>query len=247
MSGSRLDRADLKAVAGGPISFLYLPDGPDIKLQFKADDAGAALSALGLTGGVRGGLLVMNGVTKGGDGPRMTKGAIDLRAFRLTNAPIAARLLNALSLTGFVDLLSGQGLGFDRLNSEIDYQDGRITLRDGRTAGALGISFEGDVDLPRDRVALKGTVVPVDTFNRILAAIPVLGDIITGGSRGGLIGWTYTVTGSPNDPSVSVNPLSMFAPGFLRNLFFLGPSQAAPKVPPAPAAPTASPAPPPEK
>jgi hypothetical protein len=56
----------------------------------------------------------------------------------------------------------------------------------------------------------------------------VLGDVITGGARGGLIGWTYSVSGSSNDPKVSVNPLSMFAPGFLRNLFFLGPKESDP-------------------
>jgi hypothetical protein len=104
----------------------------------------------------------------------------------------------------------------------MDYSDGKITFRNGRSAGALGISFEGDVDFDRDSIALKGTVVPVDTFNRIVAAIPVLGDILTGGNRGGFIGWTYAVSGAPDDPKVSVNPLSIFAPGFLRNLFFLG-------------------------
>jgi hypothetical protein len=33
------------------------------------------------------------------------------------------------------------------------------------------------------------------------------------------------VSGTADDPRVAVNPLSMFAPGFLRNLFFLGPSE----------------------
>ncbi len=74
----------------------------------------------------------------------------------------------------------------------MDYANGKITLRDGRSAGALGISFEGDLDMDRDKVALKGTVVPVDTFNKIVAAIPLIGDALTGGSRGGFLGWTYS-------------------------------------------------------
>ncbi len=230
MSGSRLERADLKAVAGnGPLSLSYQPDGSAIDLHLAADDAGAALAGLDITGGVRGGTLHLDGTTKGGDGPRITVAKLDMRDFRLTKAPIIARLVNALSPTGFVDLLSGQGLAFDRLEAGLDYGDGKIKLTDGRSAGALGISFEGDVGLDDGKIALKGTVVPVDTLNRIIEAIPVIGEIVGGGSRGGFLGWTYSVSGTTSDPKVSVNPLSMFAPGFLRNLFFLGPSEAAPK------------------
>jgi uncharacterized protein YhdP len=222
LSGGRLDAANLTAVAGGPVTLTYQPEGDSIALHFAADNAGAALSSLGLTRGVRGGVLRLDGATQVSDEPWLTKASLDLKQFRLIDAPIIARLVNAMSLTGFVDLLSGQGLGFDQLSAEMDYSDGKITFRNGRSAGALGISFEGDVDFDRDSIALKGTVVPVDTFNRIVAAIPVLGDILTGGNRGGFIGWTYAVSGAPDDPKVSVNPLSIFAPGFLRNLFFLG-------------------------
>jgi hypothetical protein len=233
LSGSRLDAADVKAKAGGPVTFTYAPEGDGLALHFAAQDAGAALAGLSLTRGVRGGVLHLDGKTSLGD-PRITTATLDMTDFRLVDAPIIARLVNAISLTGFIDLLSGQGLNFEHLNSQMDYTNGKITFRDGRTTGALGLSFEGDVDLDRDKIALKGTVVPANTLNSILAAIPVLGDVITGGSRGGLIGWTYTVSGTPNDPKVSVNPLSMFAPGFLRNLFFLGPSQAKPKAEDAP-------------
>ncbi len=241
LSGSRLDRAALKATAGGAVTLDYTPVDAEIALHFAAQDAGRALAALGVTRGVRGGTLTIDGKTNPGEGARLTTGSIDMLDFRLTNAPIIARLVNAVSLTGFVDLLSNQGLAFDRLSGRIDYMDGKITFHDGRSAGALGLSFEGDVDFDRNQIALKGTVVPANTLNRILAAIPVLGDIITGGQRGGLIGWTYTVSGTPDDPRVSVNPLSMFAPGFLRNLFFLGPSEAERKVGEPP--PTAGPAP----
>jgi hypothetical protein len=229
LSGGRLDRAEIKAVAGGPLTLSYVPAGDVIALHLAADDAGAALWGLGLTRGVKGGTLHFDGTTDPGRNPWRTSGALDLSKFRMTDAPIAARLVNAVSPTGFVDLVQGQGLGFDRLSADIDYADGKITLRDGRSAGALGISFEGDLDMDHDKVALKGTIVPVDTFNKIVAAIPIIGDALTGGSRGGFLGWTYSVSGNTNDPQVSVNPLSVFAPGFLRNLFFLGPEQAEPK------------------
>ncbi len=225
LAGTRLDRADLKAVAGGSLALTYTPGGGGRVLSLSADDAGQALAAMGLTRGVRGGILRIDGSTDTSKEPWRTTGTLDIKDFRLTDAPIMARLVNAVSPTGLMDLLSGQGLGFDHLESGIEYADGTIGFRDGRSAGALGISFEGDVNQDKDTVALKGTVVPADTFNRIVSSIPLVGDMLTGGSRGGLFGWTYTVTGTTNDPSVSVNALSIFAPGFLRNLFFLGPEE----------------------
>jgi hypothetical protein len=54
----------------------------------------------------------------------------------------------------------------------------------------------------------------------VISSIPLIGDILTGGAGGGLFAFTYTIRGSFADPSVSVNPLSVLAPGFLRRLFF---------------------------
>ena len=229
LSGGRLDRADIKAVAGKPLTLSYKPAGDIIALHMAADDAGAALWGMGLTRGVKGGTMKLDGTTDPGRNPWLTTATLDLRDFRLTDAPVAARLVNAASPTGFMDLLRGQGLNFDRLNTEVDYANGKIGLRNGRSAGALGISFEGDLDMNSDRIALKGTIVPVDTFNKIVAAIPLIGDALTGGSRGGFLGVTYSVAGTTADPKVSVNPLSALAPGALRNLFFLGAEQPEPK------------------
>lgn len=229
LSGGRLDRADIKAMAGKPLTLSYKPAGDIIALHMAADDAGAALWGLGLTRGVKGGTLNLDGTTDPGRNPWLTTATLDLRDFRLTDAPVAARLVNAASPTGFMDLLRGQGLNFDRLNTEVDYTNGKIGLRNGRSAGALGISFEGDFDMASDKIALKGTIVPVDTFNKIVAAIPLIGDALTGGSRGGFLGVTYSVSGTTADPKVSVNPLSALAPGFLRNLFFLGAEKPEPK------------------
>jgi hypothetical protein len=225
--GGRLVRAHARALAQKPVTFDFTPKSDVTALHLVAEDAGATLAALDLTRGMSGGVLRLDGETRIQAGSRLTSATLDIRDFRLLNAPITAQLLNAISPTGFVDELSGKGLAFDQLKARMDYGDGRLTFHDGRSAGTLGISFEGAVDLDKNVVALKGTVVPVDTLNSIFRAIPVLGEALTGGGRGGLFGWTYSVTGSPEDPKVSVNPLSMFAPGFLRNLFFLGPSQPA--------------------
>ena len=54
----------------------------------------------------------------------------------------------------------------------------------------------------------------------MLGRIPVLGNILTGGEKGGgVFAATYTMTGPMEEPVILVNPLSALTPGFLRNLF----------------------------
>src|SRR6185369_15568161 len=84
LTGGRLDQADLRAKAGGRLSLSYQPSAPDgaIALHLMAEDAGAALAGLGITG-VRGGTLALDGETRGADTQRMTRGTLDMRNFRL--------------------------------------------------------------------------------------------------------------------------------------------------------------------
>ncbi len=63
---------------------------------------------------------------------------------------------------------------------------------------------------------LRGTLVPSYTLNSLLGNIPILGMLLTGGEGEGVFALTYRVRGSVESPTVSVNPLSVLAPGFLR-------------------------------
>ena len=65
---------------------------------------------------------------------------------------------------------------------------------------------------------MTGTIVPAYTINSLLGNIPLLGRVFTGSEGSGIFAATYKIEGPVDDPSVSVNPLSMLAPGFLRNL-----------------------------
>jgi len=69
---------------------------------------------------------------------------------------------------------------------------------------------------------MEGTLVPAYTINSFLGQVPVLGPLIVGREGEGIFALTYRVRGSANDPSVTVNPLSALAPGFLRRLFEFG-------------------------
>lgn len=234
---SRIERLELDAMAGGkPVSARYLPVATGGKsLHFEAGNAGVALSALGISNAIRGGQVMVNAQPAvKADNPRETArdmtGTVVLSNFEVRGAPVLAKLLNAMSLSGIIDLLNNKGLSFKRARAGFAYIDrGQpatdrnqrlIKLADGQTSGAsLGLMFEGAIDLWRKVYDLNGTIVPVSDLNTILNKIPLLGDVLTAGGEG-IFAATYKITGPQKDPDVSVNPLSVLAPGILRKIFF---------------------------
>lgn len=227
----RIDQLELNAAAGrAPLSVRYLPAGKGHSLNLEAGNAGAALGAFGIVKSIQGGKLSVNGRTGANDSPRDLRGTAVLTDFTLKDAPVIAKLLNAMSLPGILSLLSGQGITFKKARVNFVWQDRgppthdknvrMIRLSDGKTSGAsLGLTFEGDIDNWRDVYDLNGTIIPVSDINKILNMIPIIGNVLTAGGEG-IIAATYTIKGPTEDPTVMVNPLSVLAPGILRKIFF---------------------------
>ncbi|WP_026870548.1 AsmA-like C-terminal domain-containing protein [Inquilinus limosus] len=209
---------------GRPIDLRLTPQQgqPDRQiLTLRSEDAGEALRVLDIAENITGGSLLATGTRNGVTGA--IDGRVDARGFVLREAPGMARLLAATSPSGLQDLFGTSGLTFNRLDADFTYAAAqrRITLKQGRGAGGdLGLAFDGVIDLRAETIDLAGTIVPIYHINSVISSIPLIGDILTGGEGGGLFAFTYTIRGSFADPSVSVNPLSVLAPGFLRRLFF---------------------------
>jgi hypothetical protein len=78
---------------------------------------------------------------------------------------------------------------------------------------------QGYIDIGKDKLDLNGVYVPFYQFNHAIGGIPLLGPVLTGGENEGVFGVNYRVSGSASQPTLTVNPLSPFAPGFLRKMF----------------------------
>ncbi|CAK0771489.1 putative DUF3971 domain-containing protein [uncultured Gammaproteobacteria bacterium] len=224
--GNGWERAEINARLGegtGTVTVALRPDGGKRRLEASCDDAGLLLKLLDWSEGVRGGRLHLTGEGDTADPKRTLTGRVEMSEFTVIKAPVLARLLNAMSLAGLIELLQGEGLVFSRLDGGYRWSGDTLVFNNLRTAGgALGLTLQGRLDLGRDNAELEGTVVPIYSVNRILGLIPLLGDLISGGEGNGLFAATWSMSGPLSEPSISVNPLSMLAPGFLRNLFFLG-------------------------
>ena len=214
-----LSAAISSKVGTGDMRLTLVPRGGGRDLMVTAADAGAVLAAFGLTDDVRGGRLTIDGRYDDEETVNKLKAKIGIEDFRVVHAPLLARLLAVTSITGIPDLLSGDGIGFRELSMQVTKLPGRLEIADGRTSGqALGLTVQGSIEGPDEVTNLNGTVVPFNSVNSMFEKIPLIGDLVTG-RGGGVFAFTYSVTGPIDNPSVSVNPLSVLAPGFLRNLF----------------------------
>ena len=172
----------------------------------------------------------MKGEPTPNGGLRDMRGSVVLSDFVLRDAPVLALLLNSMSLVGVLDILNGEGIAFKRARVNFNWVDrGQpaqhknvrlIKLRDGRTSGAsLGLNFEGEIDNWANVLDMDGTIIPISGVNNVLSGIPLVGEILTGGGSG-ILAATYKIKGPKDKPQVSVNPLSVLAPGILRKIFF---------------------------
>ena len=219
--GSDWVQADLAALSasGGPLTLQMQPTADaGFVLRVAAGDAGDALAAFGILDSVNGGRMSLDATRQGADGP--IRGTLTASEFRLRRAPVMARLLAALSLSGLSDLLNTDGIGFEGVTADLTLDGDKLTIAGGRMAGgSLGLTVEGVIDLAADTLDTEGTIVPVYGVSRVIGEIPVLGDLLTGGEGEGILAFNYAISGPLDDPQVSVNPLSVLAPGVLRDLF----------------------------
>ena len=230
----RFNQMELDGIAGkGDLYVRYKPDGSGKRtFRLEADDAGATLKAFGIYPNIIGGKLVIYGEPIKGVFDRNLKGRAEMTNFRVVKAPALAKLLGLMSLNGVSQALNNEGLVFTKLESKFDWvyrpKGSILVLKDGGTSGnAVGLTFDGTFDNAAQMIDVEGTVIPLSGVNKIIGSIPLVGDILTGGT-GSLIAATYSMKGVGADVKTFVNPLSVLTPGILRRILF---ENSTPQVP----------------
>lgn len=216
-----LRRVDFESEYGGG-GALRLSLGADAlgvgqKLSLTTDSTGDLVDALFGISSLTGGSGRLDATVIEG-GP--VAGTFAADALTLRDAPVVARLLSIGSLDGLANVLSGEGLYFDRLRGAVTLEDGVLGLQDARLTGsALGLSANGAVDLSDREFDLSGAVAPAYGVNSFLGAIPLLGDLLVSREGEGVVAFAYGVEGPIGSPTISVNTLSALTPGIFRRLF----------------------------
>ncbi|MDE8346931.1 MAG: DUF3971 domain-containing protein [Acidocella sp.] len=204
--------------AAGGVSLIIGRDaGGRTALGLRTADGGALLNALGLSREISGGDLVLNADYGAGAD---TQGRLTLKHFRLMDAPVFTKVLQAATIYGVGAATSGPGLSFARAVVPFKMTDDALYLDGARAFSAsLGFTASGRIALGHDDIDLDCTIIPAYALNALPGKIPLLGHLFTAEAGGGLFAVRAHVTGSRADPQISVNPLSVLAPGVLRDVF----------------------------
>ena len=207
---------------GKPFNFRILrnPKGSR-QLSLHAENAGLFLKSIDLFDAMEGGDLSITGdYTESANSSSLLQGRVDINDHTVKNASVLAKMLSLASLTGIFDTLQGKGIHFARLSAPFTLSHDVITLDKAKTHGdALGLTAEGTITFPKVELNIQGTIVPSYSLNHVLGNVPLIGGVLTGGEGQGVFAARYDVTGTQDDPKVSVNPLSILTPGFLRGVF----------------------------
>lgn len=192
-------------------------------LTLTSGDAGSLARFANLYGHMRGGLL---NVRLNNESGANWSGNIDIRSFTLVEEN---RLQSIVSTPGQdgrslnsavkrdIDVSSAK---FQRAFARIVYRDGALSAENGIVRGEqIGATFQGMVRDAVGSLDMTGTFMPAYGLNRLFAELPIIGAILGNGRDRGLLGITFKVTGSIDKPQLTVNPLSLIAPGVFRQIF----------------------------
>jgi hypothetical protein len=192
------------------IEIQTMPAENGMSIRVLAADAGAVLAAAQVYKSARGGAMDLR-LT-----PLATRGNYDgsvaITGLRVQNASALAELLNAVSVVGLLDQLSGEGILFNNVRGRFVLTPQGVDLREGAaTGGSLGVTMQGVYNVLTQGLNMQGTISPVYVLNGIGELIAKRGE--------GVVGFNYTLKGSAKSPDVAVDLLSVLTPGFLRDIF----------------------------
>ncbi len=219
----------VKGEGGGPV------------LVVQSADAGAFLRFTDVYRRMAGGELIFQMALGGERQP----GNLAIRDFELRDEPALRRIASQQPVPSGPDDARGQArpppinasvARFEKAKADFVRTAARLDFRDAVMWGTqVGFKLDGWLDYARDRVDIQGTFVPAYGLNNVFAQVPLFGPLLGGGQYEGLFAVNFRVSGSASAPTLTINPLSAIAPGFLRKLF--GASASNPTGVPPPALP----------
>lgn len=226
----QLSRATMTGTTNGKLrtTMSIVPKNGITTTKLVSSNAGQALQFLNLYNKMRGGKLSATFKQKG-NGPH--RGKVTVSKFRLKNEPRLKRLLAQKPIDGDKQgrsrSASDSRLGIDPddvkiriATADIIKDDKSLVIENGLLrASDVGSNFSGTIYNAAGVMDLKGTYLPGYGLNKIASKIPIVGLAFGDGTKRGFFGITYRLRGKARNPKISVNPISVIAPGIFRKIF----------------------------
>lgn len=213
LTGSRFDRLQVSAKLPGDAPLTARIAGRDADgvqtWSFEAGNSGEAARLLGMRRVIEDGSVRASGTIRPAGENLCWDGKVEVDNFRVTNAPLAARVLTAAALTGIANLARGRGVGFTTLHAGFSLKGNDLRIRELAGYGAeLGLIVpRGDVSLDTGSIQAEGTLWPAHALNIGFRSIPILREMLTGPEGQGLIGISFEARGTLDEPEIQTSPV----------------------------------------
>lgn len=207
------------------LSKIYInlkPDATRRKLTARCKNIGELLKSLGIFENFQEGYLKLAAVNPHfGPEHKYWTGKLVIQNFKLLQVPFLGRLLSMAFPSGLSDFASkDQALSFSNYKTSFKADSKRLTITNGYAYGpSLGFSINGSVYNHLKTLNIYGSIMPAYFLNTLIAKVPLIGRLITGGKNEGIFGVAYKITGPRAQPHISINPVSALTPGLLRKIF----------------------------
>ena len=191
------------------------PEGEHV-FVLDSNNAGSTLRVLRLYENMSGGILKIEGKT---DAENNFIGHARIRDFSIHETPVLTKILTLASLSGMVDLLTGEGLSFSHFDAPFEYKNKVFYINNANMFGnVLGLNGTGTIERQNKKINLQGIVSPAYGLNQIIGSIPIVGTILTG-KDGKVFAINYSVSGNLENPKIEINPVAGVSPNNLPNVF----------------------------
>lgn len=225
-NGKKISGLGLEALtdSGAPVVARLARRGKNDVIELTSGDAGAVARFADVYRHMRGGLLNVRLREAAGAG---WSGTVDIRKFSLVGEERLRSLVSTPAGDGGKSLndavrrqIDVSAVSFDRGYARLAVRDGTLGVENGVVRGqTVGATFQGIVRDANGRIDMTGTFMPAYGLNRLFAELPLIGILLGNGRDRGLIGITFKLSGAFEAPRLTINPLSIIAPGVFRNIF----------------------------
>jgi hypothetical protein len=137
----------------------------------------------------------------------------------LRKYPILAKIFSILNVSQLLKLqlpdMVRNGMPYDTITASVAVKEGLMSTSDLKIdSDAINISAIGSADLIKEQVNLTVGVKPLQTVDKVVSKIPLVGWVLTGKDKTLLTAW-FEVKGGWSDPQVTAIPITSLSRGVL--------------------------------
>ena len=203
-------------------------DRYDLTLDISRADADKLFAALDISREVTGTLTLHGDLTARGNtlldikksslgNIRLSMNSGKLRKFNTLSKVFSILNISQLLKFKLPDMASG-GMPYSSIKGSISVKDGILATKDlFITSNAINVSIVGNVDIVKEELNLTLGAQPLQTVDKIVSRIPIVGWLLTGKEKDLLTAY-FEAKGKWSDPQVSAIPVKSMSRGIL-NIF----------------------------